>query len=403
MVAVPNLLNMASNEFRSDVVNRISGAIGESSSTTQAALNGVNSAILGGLVSKASTSQGAKDLLDLLQRNRFDTAEFSDAARAVSSTEGIPRLIETGGSLLISIFGSRLDAVIDWLTSFAGIKKTSASSLLSLAVPVVLGIVGKQASASGWSASSLMSLLSGQLAYLETAPAGLSSILGFKTPTSPRVATYETGETQRAVDGDWWKWLLPLLALATILGYFLFRDRQSEVPAVAVVTPTIGASATPAVIESPGAFIERRLPTGVTLSFPSNGVESKLLAFIEDPARMIDRETWFSFDRLEFATDSPALLPGSAEQLRNIAEILKAYPNVSVKIGGYTDNIGDPTRNMKLSTDRATNTMNEIAKLGIAPSRLAAEGYGEQHPVADNSTEEGRQRNRRIAIRVTKK
>ena len=118
---------------------------------------------------------------------------------------------------------------------------------------------------------------------------------------------------------------------------------------------------------------------------------------------MIDRETWFSFDRLEFATDSPALLPGSAEQLRNIAEILKAYPNVSVKIGGYTDNIGDPTRNMKLSTDRATNTMNEIAKLGIAPSRLAAEGYGEQHPVADNSTEEGRQRNRRIAIRVTKK
>jgi outer membrane protein OmpA-like peptidoglycan-associated protein len=127
------------------------------------------------------------------------------------------------------------------------------------------------------------------------------------------------------------------------------------------------------------------------------------LTFITDPTKAVDKETWFSFDRLEFETDSAELKPSSSEQLSNIASILKAYPQVAVKIGGYTDNTGDAAHNLKLSEDRATSTLNELVALGIPKSRLAAEGYGQQFPVADNSTPEGRQRNRRIDIRVTKK
>jgi OmpA-OmpF porin, OOP family len=65
--------------------------------------------------------------------------------------------------------------------------------------------------------------------------------------------------------------------------------------------------------------------------------------------------------------------------------------------------VGDPAANLKLSQDRAANVMKEIVVLGVAPERLSAEGYGEQHPVADNTTETGRQQNRRIALRVTDK
>jgi outer membrane protein OmpA-like peptidoglycan-associated protein len=89
--------------------------------------------------------------------------------------------------------------------------------------------------------------------------------------------------------------------------------------------------------------------------------------------------------------------------LGNIAEILKAYPAVHVKIGGYTDNVGDEAHNLILSSDRASTTMQQTRRLGIDKSRLTSEGYGKDHPVADNSTEEGRQRNRRIDLRVTKK
>ena len=87
----------------------------------------------------------------------------------------------------------------------------------------------------------------------------------------------------------------------------------------------------------------------------------------------------------------------------NIAEILKAYPQVRIKIGGYTNNVGDEGHNLTLSQNRALNTMNSIINLGIDRARLAAEGYGENLPVADNATEEGRQRNRQIDIRVTNK
>jgi len=95
--------------------------------------------------------------------------------------------------------------------------------------------------------------------------------------------------------------------------------------------------------------------------------------------------------------------PSSMEQLKNVAAILKAYPKVALKIGGYKDNIGDPAANLELSRRRAENTRTELVTLGIDAKRLEAEGYGDKHPVADNSTEEGRQKNRRIDVRVTAK
>jgi OOP family OmpA-OmpF porin len=152
-----------------------------------------------------------------------------------------------------------------------------------------------------------------------------------------------------------------------------------------------------------GAFVSRALPGGPTLNIPERGIESHLIAFIEDASRPVNDTTWFDFDRLNFATGSATILPQSQEQLDNIAAVLKAYPQVNVKVGGYTDNTGDAAANLKLSQARAESVRQALTEKGIAASRLAAEGYGDKHPVDDNSTEEGRARNRRIALRVTAK
>jgi len=156
-------------------------------------------------------------------------------------------------------------------------------------------------------------------------------------------------------------------------------------------------------LERLGKFLTVKLPGGVDLNVPEFGVEKKLIAFIEDPGKPVDKTTWFTFDRLEFETGSANLKPSSMEQLKNVAAILKAYPKVALKLGGYTDNIGDPAANLRLSQKRAETTMSELVKLGIDAKRLEAEWYGDKHPVADNSTEEGRQKNRRIDIRVMNK
>ena len=175
-------------------------------------------------------------------------------------------------------------------------------------------------------------------------------------------------------------------------------------PPAAVKPPEKAVSdAAKAILDRLGKFLAVKLPSGVELNVPELGVERKLIAFIEDKSKPVDRETWFSFDRLDFETGSATLKPTSAEQLKNIAEIMKAYPKVALKIGGYTDNVGNADANLKLSRMRAENTMQELVKLGVDAKRLEAQGYGEKHPVADNATEEGRAKNRRIDLRVTRK
>jgi outer membrane protein OmpA-like peptidoglycan-associated protein len=173
-------------------------------------------------------------------------------------------------------------------------------------------------------------------------------------------------------------------------------------------TTTLAPRPTPTTTLAPAAapatgLIKRNLSCGQELEFASNGIEAGLISFIDDKTSAIDQKKWFSFDRLEFETDSANLKPSSRAQLRNIAEILKCYSNVDLKIGGYTDNTADKAYNLKLSQERADNTKKELVALGVAPSRLTAQGFGEDFPVASNDSAEGRQRNRRIDVNVTKK
>jgi len=82
---------------------------------------------------------------------------------------------------------------------------------------------------------------------------------------------------------------------------------------------------------------------------------------------------------------------------------MKCYPTLEMKIAGHTDSKADDAYNLKLSQERADSAKGELVAHGVAPARLAAEGYGEQFPIAGNDTEEGRARNRRTDIVVTKK
>ncbi|MGV3756852.1 MAG: OmpA family protein [Verrucomicrobiota bacterium] len=113
-------------------------------------------------------------------------------------------------------------------------------------------------------------------------------------------------------------------------------------------------------------------------------------------------------DRVLFDTGKAEMKPEGADVLLRIANILTNHPNRLIHIIGHTDNIpiraGANTKyptNWELSTARALAAVRYLVeKAGVDPHRLAAVGYGEYHPIADNSTEEGRARNRRIALVV---
>ena len=155
-----------------------------------------------------------------------------------------------------------------------------------------------------------------------------------------------------------------------------------------------------------GAATSVKLADNTELTIGGLSSEKKLIDFITGTTTVSDDKTqnWITMDRLFFETGSNKLRAESEQQIKNIAAILKAYKNVEVKLGGYTDNTGDAAVNQKLSGERAEVAKAALVSAGVAASRVAAEGYGQEHPMcAANDTKECKAQNRRIDVRVTKK
>jgi K(+)-stimulated pyrophosphate-energized sodium pump len=140
--------------------------------------------------------------------------------------------------------------------------------------------------------------------------------------------------------------------------------------------------------------------------FKEGSTEYKLYSFLSDDEQAIDRKkgNWFDFDKVSFKTGSSEPTKTSQAQLKQVAEIIKQFPDAAFKIGGYTDNVGEEAANVKLSQARADAVLAALKTLGVSEKQLAgAEGYGSQFAIADNATEEGRAQNRRMSIRVKSK
>ena len=117
--------------------------------------------------------------------------------------------------------------------------------------------------------------------------------------------------------------------------------------------------------------------------------------------KILDSNQWYTIENLYFQSGSGDLKPGSEAQLNNLAEIMNAYPNLKVKLGGYTDNTGNENSNLKLSNLRAQTAKLKLLEMGISGDRIEAEGYGSQFPVCEaNDTDECKAQNRRIDVRV---
>ena len=101
---------------------------------------------------------------------------------------------------------------------------------------------------------------------------------------------------------------------------------------------------------------------------------------------------------IHFATNSADLDGKSAPVIAEIVSLLRENPALKLTIEGHTDSSGDAEKNLKLSAARANSVMNALVNAGISGQRLAAKGFGAAHPVADNGSEEGRARNRRVEL-----
>lgn len=148
-----------------------------------------------------------------------------------------------------------------------------------------------------------------------------------------------------------------------------------------------------------------KLPDGVELDAYKGGIEDQLVSFLNDPASKAGKDVWFDFDNLNFKSGSAEITEESTKQVQNIAAVLKAYPGLKIKIGGYTDNTGDSLANIKLSQNRADAVFDALKTDGANRTQLlGAEGYGSQFAKSPaNAPDEERVKDRRISVSVREK
>jgi OOP family OmpA-OmpF porin len=394
------------NLLDSSSINEIAARLGEPGHAVSRGLESTTAALISSLAERSSDPHSMRQIFGLVNEAPSDV-NVSNIARAATASGEVSAatssLLDSGNKVLTLAFGRNDSSILDAIGRAAGLRRSSVISLVSMVASLLLTALGRLVRSDHLTQEQLGGVLVNQSTGIQDLlPAGMQHHTGREAPQVTR-ADEDTGPLAIKTIPERpsllaWLWIVPALLLISLLFWLFTGDHLRQ-----FFQATQGTERTRPAAAVFGDLVIQKLPGNVDLKVAQRGVETQLLGFIQDPAKGVDEARWFDFDRITFDPNSAQLRAESREQLNNIAAILIAYPDVHLKIGGYTDNRGGPQSNLKLSQDRADSVVAELINLGIRPDRLEAEGYGDQYPVADNSTEDGQAQNRRISMRVTQK
>jgi len=407
--AILSILTRQTNESESAVSRAFSAAI----------------PAIGAMIANRSDDSGfMKELSDLATRTAADPDPLKTITRlAASGGTGIDTTTPSG-SFLSSLFGHNLSGMIDSVSNYAGIRGSSAASILQVAAPLVLGYLGRMMRSDNLTTAGLADRLRAHRNQLASAvPLGFEMPEFFHTPYRAARAAADDSvrrvQAQREADTSW---AVPVLALIGLLGlggliWWASHKPVIEVGRVEQTQPTMPYGTTQPVTPAPeannavgttgmtpptgttgiGGMVTRTLSGNVVIMIPSGGAADRLYKYVSSSGT---GGTVITLDMVKFTNGSAMVSPESREQIDNVAAILKAYPQTNVTVAGYTDNQGNEHSNMALSKARAEAVAGRIIAKGVPSDRVHSEGYGSQKPVGDNTTDAGRAENRRVTLEV---
>jgi len=445
-----NLLDMLKDQIGDSVISQAGSFLGADNAGVKSAMGAALPSILGSMITKGSTSNGAGGLLDMINSGGHDGGVFDNLGSVLGGGDATSGFLNSGSGILKSLMGNQLGSVVDIIASVSGLKKGASSSIMSMAAPLVMGMVGRFVKSKALDAMGLGKFLGGQSKHVASAlPSGMGNLLGFGSGMGDKMsgmgdkveaAASTARETATAASSGGSSMLtrvLPLLLLLG-LGYFgwqMFGNKVGETvgDAAGAVTDVAGdvvdgaKGAADATMNAAGDVVDgaagvagdmvdgAKDAAGATMDaagdsmdgatkaakealgsvkFAAGSVGEKFSGFLSG-----DRsgDATFSFNNLTFATGSANI--NDMSEVNNLAAVLKAYPSVNIEVGGHTDSSGNADSNMKLSESRAAAVKAQLAAQGISADRVSVKGYGSTAPTTDNAADAA---NRRVEIKVVK-
>jgi outer membrane protein OmpA-like peptidoglycan-associated protein len=398
-----NLVESVKTILSGDMTNKMAGILGESSANVQQAIQGIVPAILTGLFLKTDSGDVQ------------DTLNLATAAARIDIPLNINSLAGGAGNsksidFLTIIFGEKSSILSDAIASYAGVSAESASSLLSIAAPATLGVLGKHILDSNMNASGLRSFLNSQKKkVLNSLPTGifLNGIMGFDD-LSGLAEKFSGSGVPVSQEKSRLKWLIPLilcLVAAVAVWYFMNKQIPSENSQQPVLDTIVRVKDTLRHAPAPESSYTIKLHNGTILNAKKGGIEDQLILFFDDQKSKASRRFPFNFDQLSFDAGTATITNESMVQIQNIASILKAFPKARIKIGGFNDKGGDSALNKTLSENRAVAVSDALKSAGANPIQIAGvEGFGSdfaKYPA--DAADSLKEKDRRISISVRSK
>ena len=445
-----------------EVANKAANILGEKEEKVKIALEGLVPTFVGGLMKRASNEAGATTLLNVVKKNNNDGNIVEQLDLLLKNKESFGGFVEKGNSVVSMLLPDKKSSIATMISQFAGVRNSSATALLSVVAPLVIGKLGSLVTSQGLDKTGLANVILDQRSILlDETPENLQpkmiDVLGLATfmseeikPVQFATGTIKSNTTQtitpkKAIenrpvtysDKDYDadesagmtmpKWLIPTVLIAVVLGglgYFaatydwskLRGDSSVETDAsqteqvtnaqidtTNLPKDTIVAKADSVIksVASSTKMLGISLPNGQKLDLAEGTFNYKFAKYLTDSSAKVNQT--FTFDNLNFESNTPNLVAGSDKTVQDLAKIMAAYPRVQVKLTGHTDNTGDSLQNRKLSLKRAFAVKNLLVANGIQDLRIDFTGRGSSNPIASNANEEGKAKNRRIEVKVVKK
>jgi outer membrane protein OmpA-like peptidoglycan-associated protein len=447
-----SILNSLKGLVTDQLVSGIAGHLGESNEGITKAIGGImptllggmmgakqeDHSMLGGLLSQAGNLGGGNLVGDLL-----------GGLTGGNTNSGISGI---GSSLVSGLLGNKMGGAVSMISNLAGIKSGSSSSLMGIGGSLLASFLGKKMLGDNLNFGGIMNMITGQKdEIMKAAPAGFAETLGLgslfggakdavtntvsnATSTVTNAASTLTGGNDNKGGGMKWLWpLLLLLGIGAAAMYLLKGCNKTEDATASTeeAAPVVATDATTAVVTGTDSVataastatttaaaavttavesIKVKLKDGIEINANKGGIEDKLVAFLEDPASKLvgdadKTKDWYDFDNLNFDLGKSTITTASQVQVANLAAILKAYPTMKIKIGGYTDKKGVDAANLKLSQSRADAVLAALKGKGANAAQITkAEGYGETlATVAETADDAARRADRRTSVRILSK